>query len=195
MAKLPADLLVTPPACLPNWKISGKVDGQHAGKLDIPTSKPAKSDNFGQHFSRKPRGNLAETLRKPRGNLAKPRGNPAETLRKPRGNLAETSRKPCGNLAETSRKPRGYLAETLRKPRGNLAESSRKPRGNLGLPGALPSEMPRLLRFCHDLSQLLSQLLSTGFTGRFSGLWDSFGGPSRLLSIGFAGSLSRVSVL
>ena len=50
VAKLPADLLVRPPACLPNWKISGKVDGQHAGKLDIPTTKPAKSDNFGQHL-------------------------------------------------------------------------------------------------------------------------------------------------
>ena len=107
MAKLPADLLVTFPACLPNWKISGKVDGQHAGKLDIP-------DNFGQHFL----FNLAETSRKPRTNLA-------ETSRKPCGNLAETSRKPCGNLAETSRKPRGNLAETLRKPRGNLAETFR----------------------------------------------------------------------
>ena len=153
--------------------------------------------------SRKPRGNLAETSRKPCGNLAetsrKPRGNLAETSRKPRGNLAETSRKPRGNLAETSRKPRGNLAETLRKPRGNLAETSRKPRGNLAetsrKPGALPSEMPRLLRFCHDLSQLLSQVLSTGFTGRFSRLWDSFDDSSRLLSIGFADSLSRVSVL
>ena len=50
VAKLPADLLVRPPTCLPNWKISGKVDGQHAGKLDILTTKPAKSDNFGQHL-------------------------------------------------------------------------------------------------------------------------------------------------
>ena len=197
MAKLPADLLVTPPACLPNWKISGKVDGQHAGKLDIPTSKPAKSDNFGQHFLL----NLAETSRKPRGNLA-------ETSRKPCGNLAETSRKARGNLAETSRKPRGNLNSTLQRgfrevsarfPRGFCEVSARFPQAvhvfDMVCHGALPSEMPRLLRFCHDLSQLLSQLLSTGFTGRFSGLWDSFGDPSGLLSIGFAGSLSRVSVL
>ena len=123
---------------------------------------------LGNICSRKPRGNLAETSRKLRGNFA-------ETSRKPRGNLAETSRKPRGNLAETSRKPRGNLAETSRKPRENLAETLREIDlhvFDLGLPGELPSEMPRLLRFCHDLSQLLSQVLSTGFTGRFSRLWN-----------------------
>ena len=39
LAKLPANLSVRPPACFPDWKIIGKVDGQHAGKLDIPTTK------------------------------------------------------------------------------------------------------------------------------------------------------------
>ena len=48
--KVAGNLSVRPPACLPNWKICGKIAGQHAGKLDIPTTKS--------------RGNLSETSRK-----------------------------------------------------------------------------------------------------------------------------------
>ena len=48
--KVAGNLSVRPPACLPNWKIFGKIAGQHAGKLDIPTTKS--------------RGNLSETSRK-----------------------------------------------------------------------------------------------------------------------------------
>ena len=108
LAKLPANLSVRPPACFPDWKILGKVDGQHAGKLDIPITKP--------------RGNLSETSWKPLGTSRRPLGNLLETSR----NLLETSR----NLSETSRRPLGNLSEPL----GDLSETSRRPLGNLSEP-------------------------------------------------------------
>ena len=122
LAKLPANLSVRPPACFPDWKILGKVDGQHAGKSDIPITKP--------------RGNLSETSQKPLGDLLETSRNLSETSRKLLGdlletsrNLSETSRKPLGDLLETSRKPLGDLLETSISALGNLSETSWKPLG------------------------------------------------------------------
>ena len=95
LAKLPANLSVRPPACFPDWKILGKVDGQHAGKLDIPMP------------ITKPRGNLSETSRRPLGNLSEPLGD-----------LSETSRRRLGNLSETSRFVRRLREVCERSPRG-----------------------------------------------------------------------------
>ena len=91
LAKLPANLSVRPPACFPDWKILGKVDGQHAGKLDIPVNLGNLSETF-----REP--NLSRTSREP---LSKPFGN----LWEPLGNLSGTSRNRLGNLSETCREP------------------------------------------------------------------------------------------
>ena len=46
--------------------------------------------------------------------------------RKPRENLAKTLRKPCENLAKTLRKLRENLAKASRKPRESLAKASGK---------------------------------------------------------------------